>query len=228
MSDRHTAPDADPPSRGLRVALGVVAMALLTGGWFLPLWVATLYAPQYPGGLSMRAYGHDVTGDVDEISGLNHYVGMRPFDLADFPEIALWPFALAGAAVAVVLALLVGRRLLRALGLVYLWGTPVGVLAVIQYRLWQYGQDLDPNAASASRSVHAPRRRADAGLQLHHLVVARARTRRHRCCRRRGDLRAAPRHASRGAHVGRGRGPGDGPGARARRTVGRVGGSRGP
>jgi parallel beta-helix repeat protein len=147
MPDRHTAPDVSPPSRGLRVALGVVAMALLTGGWFLPLWVATLYAPQYPGGLSMRAYGHDVTGDVDEISGLNHYVGMRPFDLADFPEIALWPFALAGAAVAVVLALLVGRRLLRALGLVYLWGTPVGVLAVIQYRLWQYGQDLDPNAA---------------------------------------------------------------------------------
>jgi parallel beta-helix repeat protein len=141
------ATDGTTPSRGVRMVLGVVAVLLVAGGWFLPLWVATLYAPQYPGGLTMRAYGHDVTGDVDEISGLNHYVGMRPFDLADFPELALWPFALAGAVVAVVLALLVGRPLLRTIGLVYLWGTPVGVLAVIQFRLWQYGQDLDPNAA---------------------------------------------------------------------------------
>jgi parallel beta-helix repeat protein len=147
MADPDHATEPAAPSRGVLAVLGAVALALVSLGWFLPLWVATLYAPQYPGGLTMRAYGHDVTGDVDEISGLNHYVGMRPFDLADFPEIALWPFALAGAAVAVVLALLVGRPWLRRLGLVYLWGTPIGVLAVIQLRLYQYGQDLDPNAA---------------------------------------------------------------------------------
>lgn len=146
-SSRPTGDRGERPSRGLLVVLGGVSLLLVTGGWFLPLWTATLHAPQYPGGLTMRAYGHDVTGDVDEISGLNHYVGMRPFDLADFPEIALWPFALAGAVVAVVLALLVERPWLRRLGLLYLWGTPVGVLAVIQFRLHQYGQDLDPGAA---------------------------------------------------------------------------------
>ena len=142
---RETPPT--PTSPGLRVVLGAVSLLLIAGGWFLPLWVATLYAPQYPGGLSMRAYGHDVTGDVDEISGLNHYVGMRAFDLDDFPEIALWPYALAGAVVAVGLALLLERRWLRRFGLLYLWATPIGVLAVIQVRLHQYGQDLDPNAA---------------------------------------------------------------------------------
>lgn len=147
MADHDRVTEHAAPSRGVLAVLGAVALGLVSLGWFLPLWVATLYAPQYPGGLTMRAYGHDVTGDIDEISGLNHYVGMRPFDLADFPEIALWPFALVGAAVAVVLALLAGRPWLRRLGLLYLWGTPVGVLAVIQFRLYQYGQDLDPNAA---------------------------------------------------------------------------------
>ncbi len=127
--------------------LGGVAVLLVAAGWFFPLWRATLYAPQYPGGLTMHAYGHQVTGDVDEISGLNHYVGMRPFDIADFPEMALWPYVIIGALVAVGLALLVRRPVLRAIGLVYLWGTPLGVLAVIQFRLHQYGQDLDPGAA---------------------------------------------------------------------------------
>ena len=130
-----------------QVALTVVGALLVAGGWFLPLWRATLHAPQYPGGLTMRAYGHDVTGDVNEISGLNHYVGMRAFDLADFPEIALWPYAVAVALVAVVVGLLVRNRLVRLLAMVYLWGTPVGVLAVIQLRLHQYGHDLDPGAA---------------------------------------------------------------------------------
>ncbi len=146
-SPRRTSDHGQRPSGAVLAALGGVSLVLVAGAWFLPLWTATLHAPQYPGGLTMRAYGHDVTGDVDEISGLNHYVGMRAFDLADFPEIALWPFALAGAVVAVGLALLLGRPWLRRFGLLYLWATPVGVLAVIQLRLHQYGQDLDPRAA---------------------------------------------------------------------------------
>ncbi len=146
-SPRRTSDHGQRPSGAVLAALGGVSLVLVAGAWFLPLWTATLHAPQYPGGLTMRAYGHDVTGDVDEISGLNHYVGMRAFDLADFPEIALWPFALAGAVVAVGLALLLGRTWLRRFGLLYLWATPVGVLAVIQLRLHQYGQDLDPRAA---------------------------------------------------------------------------------
>lgn len=34
-------------------------------------------APQYPGGLKMETYVSHVSGDVDEIDGLNHYIGMR-------------------------------------------------------------------------------------------------------------------------------------------------------
>lgn len=44
---------------------------------FMPYWKLTLMAPQYPAGLKMETYVNRVTGDVDEIDGLNHYIGMR-------------------------------------------------------------------------------------------------------------------------------------------------------
>src|SRR5262249_9233348 len=36
-----------------------------------------LNAPQYPLGLTLAIYPDHVDGDVDEIDGLNHYIGMR-------------------------------------------------------------------------------------------------------------------------------------------------------
>ncbi len=57
--------------------LGFAALLLLTS-MFLPYWKLTLLAPQYPDGLKMEAYVNHVSGDVDEIDELNHYIGMRP------------------------------------------------------------------------------------------------------------------------------------------------------
>jgi nitrous oxidase accessory protein len=131
----------------VRAVLGAVAVTLLAGGWLLPLWSATLHAPQYPGGLHMHAYGHQVTGDVGEIDSLNHYVGMRPFDPADVPEMQLWPAVLAVAVLAVIVALVGRPRWAAWLAKLYLWATPVGVLGAIQLRLHQYGHELDPLAA---------------------------------------------------------------------------------
>jgi parallel beta-helix repeat protein len=137
-----------PAPRGAEVAgLGALATVLLSGAWFLPLWQARLHAPQYPGGLVMRAYGNRVTGDVDEIDGLNHYVGMRPFDPADIPEMALWPVALLVAVAAVFTGLALRRRIVGRFARLYLWLLPLGVLGVIQLRLHQFGTDLDPGAA---------------------------------------------------------------------------------
>lgn len=47
---------------------------------FLPYWSMTLKAPQYPGGLRVQAYVNHLEGDVAEIDGLNHYIGMRPLN----------------------------------------------------------------------------------------------------------------------------------------------------
>jgi nitrous oxidase accessory protein len=136
--------------RGRTIALaglGVVGALLVAAGWFLPLWQATLHAPQYPGGLVTIAYGSQVAGDLNEINALNHYVGLGVFDPSDVPEMRLWPFALAVALIAVVVGVVVRRGWWRRLALAYLWGLPVGVLATIQFRLHEFGQDVEPGAA---------------------------------------------------------------------------------
>lgn len=146
-SQTACSPGTATPRRGSPAVLGALAALCVGGAWVLPLWQATLQAPQYPGGLSMQAYGSKVTGDVSEIDTLNHYVGMRAFDPADIPEMALWPLVLVIALVAVGVG--VSRRTGWAarLARLYLWLTPLGILAVIQFRLHQYGHDLEPMAA---------------------------------------------------------------------------------
>lgn len=154
-STGHSGPTAGSPDegeggggrRGALVALGVVASLLVAAGWLLPIWQARLHAPQYPGGLTTVAYGHQVTGDINEVNALNHYVGLGVFDPANVPEMQLWPLALGVGIVAVVLALLLRRRWAGRLARIYLWALPFGVLAVIQFRLYEFGHDITPGAA---------------------------------------------------------------------------------
>ncbi|MFA5892058.1 MAG: NosD domain-containing protein [Actinomycetota bacterium] len=133
------------PDRVVRFALGSVALGLVILSFFLPIWHATLSAPQYPNGLRTTAYGDRIGGDVGEISDLNHYVGMRPVDLDDFPELAAWlPTVVLGAVAVVMATVFTGwpARLAR----IAIWLIPVGVLSDIQFRLYQYGHTLDPAA----------------------------------------------------------------------------------
>lgn len=130
-----------------RIACGILAIALITASMGFPLWHARLKAPQYPKGLGIDAYGSRVAGDLDEINGLNHYIGMAPFDLEDFPELELWPFVLGAAIAAVFISTLFGRKLSGKLARFTLWSIPIGVLTDIQFRLFQYGHNLDPDAA---------------------------------------------------------------------------------
>jgi nitrous oxidase accessory protein len=135
------------PGTGARLLCGGVGAVLAASAAVLPLWHARLVAPQYPGGLRMAAYGHQVTGDVEEIDILNHYVGMKAFDPADVPEMALWPLVVALAVAAAVIGAWAGRRWFGRLARLVLWATPLGILADIQLRLHQYGHDLEPVAA---------------------------------------------------------------------------------
>src|SRR5262245_55551476 len=59
------------------LALGLAGL-LLAASIYLPYWKMTLLAPQYPDGLRVQAHLDRLTGDVREIDGLNHYIGMRP------------------------------------------------------------------------------------------------------------------------------------------------------
>lgn len=129
-----------------RVILAQIALLLVASALVQPLWRSALSAPQYPDGLDLIVFGDRAEGDLAEIDSLNHYIGMRPLRLEELPELVLWIPGLAAAAVAVVVGLF-GRGLVSRLARIFLWMVPISILAVIQFRLHQFGHDLDPGAA---------------------------------------------------------------------------------
>ncbi|MDA2920276.1 cytochrome C [Desulfobacterota bacterium AH_259_B03_O07] len=67
----------------------VIGVLLLLTSIFCPYWKLTLFAPQYPGGLKAKLYVNQVSGDVQEIDILNHYIGMKPLGEAALLERSL-------------------------------------------------------------------------------------------------------------------------------------------
>ena len=128
--------------------LGVAAVLLLVSV-FTPYWRMTLHAPQYPGGLTVHAYLNKLTGDVREIDGLNHYIGMRPLD-----EAAQLERSLAIMAVSVLILLVLGGIFLhnRWAALLTLPAVlfPLGFLGDMFFWLRNFGQNLDPAAPLSS------------------------------------------------------------------------------
>ncbi len=133
--------------RGLRIVLGLAAAVLVVLAWRLPIWEARLTAPQYPQGLSLSASADGVVGDIDEVNELNHYVGMEAFEASDAPEMALWTPTIVLALVAVAFAVAMPGALLGRLAKLGLWLIPIGALADVQVRLYQYGHGVQDDAA---------------------------------------------------------------------------------
>ncbi|NGM68377.1 hypothetical protein G6M89_05040 [Natronolimnobius sp. AArcel1] len=148
----------------LRRALPLAAAALLLVAIALPMWRITLEAPQYPDGLFVELYAYPrLEGDVAETQALNQYVGFYYPDpvyldpnydvnpnAISVPEWSVGPIAfVAVAAAGVFVALAPTVRKLK-LGLTcQLAGTFavfVTMFAAIQYRLYQTGHSLDPDA----------------------------------------------------------------------------------
>jgi copper chaperone NosL len=130
------------PSR-LLLAIASVALA---AAYFLPVWRIDLFAPQYPEGLFMNIWYNRLSGDVEIINGLNHYIGMKEISAGSFPEFKYLAyiigfFILFGLAIAVTGK----RRWLKAYLLLSLAG---GALALYDFYRWgkEYGSDLNPNA----------------------------------------------------------------------------------
>jgi len=132
------------------ILLGVAAL-LLAVSMFLPYWQMSLKAPQYPAGLSIQAHVNRLTGDVSEIDGLNHYIGMRPLGEAAQLERAVGIFAVAALALLVLAAVFVHSAwaLLLALPAVF-W--PFIFLGDMYYWMRLFGTNLDP-AAPLSSSI---------------------------------------------------------------------------
>lgn len=126
------------------IAIGSLAMGIM---FFVPAWSIYLIAPQYPEGLSMQIWLYKLSGQVDIINGLNHYIGMKHIETHMFPEFGflvyiLGFFILFGLAVAITGS----RRLL----FIFLVCSILGAIAaLVDFYLWgyDYGHNLDPNAA---------------------------------------------------------------------------------
>jgi len=137
---------SDTAAGRLRLLAAVVVAALLAASALLPIWISKLAAPQYPKGLWLFAYGGRMEGDVREINGLNHYIGMRSISPDVVPELQLWPIALLGAGILALIGIFVPGWLGR-IARLGLWLVPIGTLADIQRWLFVFGHSLDPDAA---------------------------------------------------------------------------------
>lgn len=128
-----------------RILVAIAAVSFISM-YFLPAWRIDLYAPQYQEGLSMFIWINNISGDVDIINGLNHYIGMKHITADMFPEFKFLPyvigfFILSGLSVAIA----ANRKLLAA----FVSFTIIGALLVLYdlYRWgYDYGHNLDPTA----------------------------------------------------------------------------------
>jgi len=137
---------------GLAPRLLLLAAAVLVGVTLTqPLWNLTMFAPQYPDGLRMDIYAHELQGgrhgqDIKEINLLNHYIGMHDLSNEDFTEFKWMPFALG------ILALLMLRSAVHGsmaslVDAVVLFGY-FGAFSLwsFAFKMYTYGHTLAPTA----------------------------------------------------------------------------------
>lgn len=134
----------------------IAGALMLIGPFLFPLWNIELGAPQYPEPLGLNIHIDGIKGqsefDIQNIDGLNHYIGMKTLPKAEdmweftwFPRIAM---------IMIVLGLLVG--VLGFMGkLTFHWiiawfvlMSILGFMGMYDFNLWMtdYGTNLDEHA----------------------------------------------------------------------------------
>lgn len=125
------------------------ASVVLIVSIFFPYWNLDLNAPQFPDGLVVRAFVDRLEGDVHELEGLNHYVGMPSFASGAVFERSIAVVAIIAMAGLILGGLYVHTRWVLLFTLPALL-FPVIFMADLQFWLWRYGHELDPRAPLAA------------------------------------------------------------------------------
>lgn len=132
-----------------KIAMGMAALLLILV-YLFPIWSIELQAPQYPEGMGLNIWVDTIEGkepqDLQNINGLNHYIGMQAITPDSIPELKIMP---------VLFAILIVTGLVTAIWgdrkWVFIWLGAFGVMALaglIDFYLWEYdyGHNLDPSA----------------------------------------------------------------------------------
>lgn len=133
----------------LSTVLLIAAAAFLAISTFLPYWRIRLNAPQYPNGLFITVYINHLEGDVREVDGLNHYIGMAPLEEAANIERSLAPIAMVVIALMIISVAFIHSKWFAVLAIPAML-FPFVFLADMWVWLWYYGNNLDPTAALSS------------------------------------------------------------------------------
>jgi len=129
----------------------VVGAILLALTFLFPLWHIDLEAPQYPEGIGLEIWINKITGqkpnDLQNINGLNHYIGMKKIEPDDIPELKIMPYIIAFLILFGLISAIVGKRFL-----VYTWMglfIILGSIGLYDFYMWEYdyGHNLNPHAA---------------------------------------------------------------------------------
>ncbi len=131
---------------GVSRVIIAISSLLIAISFFVPIWRIDLFAPQYTEGLVMKIWLDKLTGDVEVINGLNHYIGMKKISVEMFPEFSFLKYIVAAFIVyGLVIAITGSRKILFS----YLVVSVIcGILALYDFYQWgyDYGHNLDPNA----------------------------------------------------------------------------------
>jgi hypothetical protein len=128
----------------------VLALLSLVGLFFWPIWQITLKATQFPEGLELYIWIHQITGSSESIlqsvNRLNHYVGMKSINPESIPELKYFPYV-----VYTMLGLGVITMLINKAWGYLSWSVLLAILGgvgIYDFYLWlyDYGHNLDPTA----------------------------------------------------------------------------------
>lgn len=129
-----------------RILIIIASIALITA-YFTPLWEITLDAPQYPEGLALYIWINKITGDLQTINGLNHYIGMKTIEPDSIKELSLMPYFLGFLiAFGIVTGVWGKKKILLAWTIIFVI---LGIAGGVDFYIWEYdyGHNLKEDAA---------------------------------------------------------------------------------
>ena len=129
-----------------RILIIAASLAMITA-FFTPMWMIDLEAPQYPEGLGMQIWINKITGDLNTINGLNHYIGMKKIEPDSIKELSIMPYVLGFLIAMGVVTGIAGKKKLLAIWVALF--IIAGAAGGVDFYMWEYdyGHNLDPTAA---------------------------------------------------------------------------------